>query len=103
MLCFLCVICARVQPSYTRRACVCVCRTKRMRAFVRAVCVLCGRVQPFNSHKSNCLGMARQLWESGYSVFMFDFRSFAEIPTKQSVGYYEQRVSTERHYSYYDF
>ena len=48
-------------------------------------------LHPYNSSKSNCLPIARSLWESGYSVFMTDFRSFAEKPTKQSIGYYEQR------------
>jgi len=48
-------------------------------------------MHPYNSNKANMLAVARALWEHGYSVFMFDFRSFAEKSTRQSVGFYEQR------------
>jgi len=54
----------------------------------RRVIVCC---HPHNSSKSNLLGVARGLWDRRYSVFMFDFRSFAHTATAQSVGYYEQR------------
>jgi len=54
----------------------------------RRIVVCC---HPHNSTKSNMLAVARGLWEQRYSVFMFDFRSFATTPTKQSVGYLEQR------------
>jgi alpha-beta hydrolase superfamily lysophospholipase len=49
--------------------------------------VLCS---PYNSDKSNLLGIARGLWDSGNSVFLFDNRSHAASPTKQTVGYLEQ-------------
>ena len=62
-------------------------QTRRGKLSDRIVVLL----HPYNSSKSNCLPIARSLWESGYSVFMTDFRSFAEKPTKQSIGYYEQR------------
>ncbi|CAE8633943.1 unnamed protein product [Polarella glacialis] len=54
----------------------------------RRVIVCC---HPHNSSKSNLLGVARGLWDRRYSVFMFDFRSFAHTKTRQSVGYFEQR------------
>jgi hypothetical protein len=54
----------------------------------RRVVVCC---HPYNSNKSNLLGVARGLWGAGFSVFMFDFRSFARSPVAQSLGYYEQR------------
>ena len=38
-------------------------------------CVLC--FNPYNHDKSRMLGLARGLWESGYSVMLFDFRSHA--------------------------
>ena len=46
---------------------------------------------PYNTHKSNMLGMVRAFWDSGYSVYLADFRSFAERPTRQSLGFYERR------------
>ena len=47
-------------------------------------------MHPYNNHKSNLLGIASSLWFHGYSVFMFDFRSFAANPkTRQTVGYLE--------------
>jgi esterase/lipase len=46
---------------------------------------------PYNHTKSNLLGVARGFWEQRYSVFMFDFRSFAHNPTQQSIGFFEQR------------
>ena len=49
--------------------------------------VLCN---PYNSDKSNLLGIARGLWDAGNSVFMFDNRSHASTPTKQTVGHLEQ-------------
>ena len=39
------------------------------------------------------LGMARAFWDNGYTVVLFDFRSFAERPTAQSIGFFEQRDS----------
>ena len=49
-------------------------------------------MHPYDNHKSNLLGVASSLWYHGYSVFMFDFRSFAENPkTRQSIGYFEQK------------
>lgn len=54
----------------------------------RRVVVCC---HPYNSSKSNLLGVAKGLWDRRYSVFMFDFRSFAHTPTSQSVGFLEQR------------
>lgn len=48
-------------------------------------------MHPYDNHKSNLLGVASALWYHGYSVFMFDFRSFAANPkTRQSIGYFEQ-------------
>ncbi|CAJ1333630.1 unnamed protein product [Effrenium voratum] len=54
----------------------------------RRVVVCC---HPYNNSKSNLLGVARGLWDRRYSVFMFDFRSFADTKTQQSVGFLEQR------------
>jgi len=48
-------------------------------------------MHPYNNHKSNLLAIAQGLWDSNYNVFLFDFRSFAQGRTRQSVGYYEQR------------
>ena len=53
----------------------------------RRVVVCC---HPYNSNKSNLLAMARGLWDAKYSVFMFGFRSHADHPTAQSLGYLEQ-------------
>eukprot|EP01084_Bolivina_argentea_P018398 34264_1 len=48
-------------------------------------------MHPYNNHKSNLLGLASALWSQGYSVFMFDFRSFAtNAKTRQTIGYLEQ-------------
>ncbi len=47
---------------------------------------------PHNSDKSNLLGLAQDLWDAGYSVFMYDFRSHARNNSvQQSVGYFEQQ------------
>jgi alpha-beta hydrolase superfamily lysophospholipase len=46
---------------------------------------------PYNHSKSNLLGVAAGFWKQGYSLFLFDFRSFAHNPTPQSIGFYEQR------------
>ena len=46
---------------------------------------------PYNHSKSNILGVARGFWEQRYSLFLFDFRSFARNVTPQSIGYLEQR------------
>ena len=46
---------------------------------------------PYNSSKSNLLGVARGFWDQRYSLFLFDFRSFAHIRTEQSIGFLEQR------------
>ncbi|OLP86632.1 Uncharacterized protein YfhR [Symbiodinium microadriaticum] len=54
----------------------------------RRILVFC---HPYNNSKSNLLGVARGLWDRRYSIFMFDFRSFADAKTSQSVGYLEQR------------
>eukprot|EP01083_Nonionella_stella_P018456 51426_1 len=48
-------------------------------------------MHPYNNHKSNLLGVASSLWYHGYSIFMFDFRSFVSNPkTRQTIGYLEQ-------------
>ena len=54
----------------------------------RRVIVCC---HPYNHSKSNLLGVARGFWEQRYSLFLFDFRSFAHQQTGQSIGFYEQR------------
>lgn len=54
----------------------------------RRVIICC---HPYNHSKSNLLGVARGFWEQRYSLFLFDFRSFAHQRTAQSIGYYEQR------------
>ncbi|CAE7719747.1 yfhR, partial [Symbiodinium sp. CCMP2456] len=54
----------------------------------RRILVFC---HPYNNSKSNLLGVARGLWDRRHSIFMFDFRSFADAKTGQSVGYLEQR------------
>eukprot|EP00439_Symbiodinium_sp_Y106_P007943 s6880_g1.t1 len=41
----------------------------------RRILVFC---HPYNNSKSNLLGVARGLWDRRYSIFMFDFRSFAD-------------------------
>jgi len=47
---------------------------------------------PHNSNKSNLLGLAQNLWDAGYSVFLYDFRSHARNQSvQQSVGYFEQQ------------
>ena len=46
---------------------------------------------PYNNSKSNLLGVARGFWDQRYSLFLFDFRSFAHIRTEQSIGFLEQR------------
>mmetsp|Transcript_10992 Transcript_10992/g.34994 ORF Transcript_10992/g.34994 Transcript_10992/m.34994 type:complete len:370 (+) Transcript_10992:93-1202(+) len=46
---------------------------------------------PYNQDKSSLLGVARGLWDAGYSVLLFDFRSFAPKPTAQTIGYLERR------------
>ena len=48
-------------------------------------------MHPYNNHKSNLLGVAAELWQNGYSVFMFDFRSFAQEKTRQSIGFHETK------------
>lgn len=59
---------------------------------------------PYNSSKSNLLGVARGFWDQRYSLFLFDFRSFAHIRTEQSIGFLEQRdaraaIATAKHLS----
>mmetsp|Transcript_7234 Transcript_7234/g.12967 ORF Transcript_7234/g.12967 Transcript_7234/m.12967 type:complete len:349 (-) Transcript_7234:1645-2691(-) len=51
--------------------------------------VLC--CAPYNHDKSTLLGVARSLWDHGYSVLLFDFRSHAPVATAQTVGYLEKR------------
>jgi pimeloyl-ACP methyl ester carboxylesterase len=46
---------------------------------------------PYNQDKSSLLGVARGLWDAGYSVLLFDFRSHAPRPTAQTVGFLECR------------
>lgn len=47
---------------------------------------------PHNSDKSNLLGLAQDLWDAGYSVFLYDFRSHARNDSfPQSVGFFEQQ------------
>jgi len=46
---------------------------------------------PFNHSKSTLLGVARGLWDNGYSVLLFDFRSYAKKKTPQTIGYLEKR------------
>ena len=47
-------------------------------------------MHPYNNHKSNLLGVASGLWGRGYSIFMFDFRSFSKEKVRQSIGFLEQ-------------
>ncbi|GBG31020.1 Protein ABHD13 [Hondaea fermentalgiana] len=51
--------------------------------------VLC--CNPYNQDKSSLLGVARGLWDSGYSVLLYDFRSHAREQTHQTIGYLEKR------------
>lgn len=51
--------------------------------------VLC--CNPYNQDKSSLLGVARGLWDAGYSVLLFDFRSYAQEETPQTIGYLEKR------------
>jgi len=46
---------------------------------------------PYNQDKSSLLGVARGLWDGGYSVLLFDFRSHAREPTNNTVGHLERR------------
>lgn len=46
---------------------------------------------PYNQDKSSLLGLARSLWDGGYSVLLFDFRSHAPVRTAQTIGYLEKR------------
>ena len=46
---------------------------------------------PYNSNKSNMLALAGEVWASGHSVLLFDFRSFANRPTRQTIGHLEVR------------
>jgi len=48
-------------------------------------------MHPYNIHKSNLLAMAQGLWNQGFNVFLFDFRSFAQPRARQSLGYHEQK------------
>jgi len=48
-------------------------------------------MHPYNIHKSNLLAMAQGLWNQGFNVFLFDFRSFAQPRVRQSLGYLEQK------------
>jgi len=52
--------------------------------------VLC--FNPYNHDKSRLLGLARGLWEAGYTVMLFDFRSHAisKKPLRHSIGYLEE-------------
>jgi len=51
--------------------------------------VLC--CNPYNQDKSTLLGVARSLWDNGYSVLLFDFRSHAKKKTSQTIGFLEKR------------
>lgn len=45
---------------------------------------------PYNHDRSSLLGISRGLWEASYSVFLFNFRSHAHVPTRQTAGHLEQ-------------
>ena len=50
--------------------------------------VLC--CNPYNHDKSTLLAVARALWDTGHSVFLFDFRAFGPKPVPQeTIGYLE--------------
>ena len=47
---------------------------------------------PYNTEKSNLLGLAQDLWDGGYSVFLYDFRSHARNKqVQQSIGHWEKQ------------
>ena len=46
---------------------------------------------PYNHDKSTMLGICRGLFENGYSILLFNFRSHADFPTQQTIGYLESR------------
>lgn len=43
----------------------------------------------YNNHRSSLLGIARGLWDAGYSVLLFDYRSHARQMHPRTVGYKE--------------
>ena len=44
---------------------------------------------PYNHDKSTMLGICRGLFDMGYSVLLFNFRSHADFPTQQTIGHLE--------------
>ena len=46
---------------------------------------------PYNHDKSTMLGICRGLFDMGYSVLLFNFRSHADFPTQQTIGHFESR------------
>jgi esterase/lipase len=44
---------------------------------------------PYNHDRSTMLGICRGLWEASYSVLLFNFRSHADEPTRQTIGHLE--------------
>ena len=43
----------------------------------------------YNNHRSTLLGIARGLWDAGYSVLLFDYRSHARQMHPRTVGHKE--------------